>query len=140
MHDVTAAAEDSGRSAGLRESPLEWGFRKHCRTYKVPVIMRTLDVDILCRAASETSIATAYRLAETLAAHGSTEALDMDAAMQVGCFMFVCCLICHSVLAKSLRTGMRLSAAVRVWAVLIVSAQPLPVPWHLEMTSAGQVG
>ncbi len=37
----------------------------------------------MCRAATETSIAMAYRLADTLAAHGATEALDMDAAMQV---------------------------------------------------------
>ena len=65
------------------------GFR-HCRTCDLPVIMRALSVDILCRAASETSIATAYRLAETLAAHGSTEALDMDAAMQVAHVIFVC--------------------------------------------------
>ena len=37
----------------------------------------------MCRTATETSIAMAYRLADTLEAHGATEALDMDAAMQV---------------------------------------------------------
>ena len=37
-------------------------------------------------AASETSIAMAYRLADTRAARGATEALDMVAAMQVNHF------------------------------------------------------
>ena len=43
-----------------------------------------------CRSASETSIAVATRLADTLAAHGAAEALDMDAVLQVG----HCCSCC----------------------------------------------
>ena len=35
-----------------------------------------------CRAASESSIAMAYRLADTLAAHGPAAPVDIDAAMQ----------------------------------------------------------
>ena len=35
------------------------------------------------RSAAETSITVAYRLADTLVAHGATQALDMDAALQV---------------------------------------------------------
>ncbi len=54
------------------------------------MIMRALGVYDLCRAATETSIAIANRLAETLAAHGPTEALDIDAAMQVGCLILAC--------------------------------------------------
>ena len=37
-----------------------------------------------CRSASETSIAVASRLADTLAAQGAAAALDMDAVLQVG--------------------------------------------------------
>ena len=48
----------------------------------IQTLLRDAQLLLWCRAASESSIAMAYRLADTLAAHGAVQPVDVDAAMQ----------------------------------------------------------